>query len=215
VLSFSAGLLPPATRPVAAIPSPTHGVAGFLPLAAHFLPLLALKLQPLCLRMGLGALSSYQHRELEAKIGNASTSAASAPSALEPPTFGTPGNFMSQFAKAAEETAKKDKAKRKAEEFDSDEEDEEEWECRDAEAQLAKKKVEEERENRRSTFMPGEGFSLISAPAKPVGIFNALAPPTGGKQGRAFRSHPRRQGWKAYRGTSYGYGTVGQNATSQ
>jgi RanBP1 domain len=118
---------------------------------------------------------------------NASTTVPSAPPVLKPPTFGAPGNFMSQFAKAAEETAKKDKEKRKAEEFDSDEEDEEEWERRDAEAQLAKKKkIEEESENKRSTFVPGEGFSLVSTPAKPVGIFNALTPTAKTSKGGLF-----------------------------
>ena len=55
------------------------------------------------------------------------------------PKFGNPTNFLDAFSKKAATDEKKEKAKRKADEFDSDEDNEEEWERQDAEKQAAKK----------------------------------------------------------------------------
>ncbi|KAI9771091.1 MAG: hypothetical protein M1840_002442 [Geoglossum simile] len=118
---------------------------------------------------------------------NTSAMGASVPSVLKLPTFGPPVDFSSQFAKAAEETAKRDKAKRKAEEFDSEEEDEDAREHRDSDVQpVKKKKIEEEIEDRTSKFVPGEGLSLTPTPTKPIGVFSALTPPVKTSKGGLF-----------------------------
>lgn len=77
-----------------------------------------------------------------------------------PPKFDTASvNFLSQFGKAAEKTAKKEKESRKAEDFDSDEDDEAEWERKDAEEQLAKKqKLDDTLKGKTAQFIPGKGF---------------------------------------------------------
>ena len=83
------------------------------------------------------------------------------PSSLAPPKFGPPVNFLSQFSKAAEDTAKKEKASRKAEDYDSDEEDEAAWEQKYAEEQKAKKqKIDEAVKGKTAKFIPGQGFIL-------------------------------------------------------
>ncbi|RJE21167.1 hypothetical protein PHISCL_06490 [Aspergillus sclerotialis] len=81
--------------------------------------------------------------------------------AFQIPKFGsgTGGtDFMSQFKKKADETAAKEKAKRKAEDFDSDEDDEAEWERKDAEEQRKKREQFESISKKRSKFIPGKGF---------------------------------------------------------
>lgn len=94
-----------------------------------------------------------------APVSNKPNTTKTAPSAIAktpsivPPKFGAPVNFLSQFGKAAEETAKKEKAVRKAEDFDSDD-DEAEWERKDAEKQQAKKQMVEEAAKAAATFMP-------------------------------------------------------------
>ena len=60
-------------------------------------------------------------------------------SGFQVPKFGNPTNFLDAFSKKAATDEKKEKAKRKADEFDSDEDNEEEWERKDAERQAAKK----------------------------------------------------------------------------
>ena len=99
----------------------------------------------------------------------ASFDTAKAPS-FKPPTCstGASGNFLAQFGKAAEETAKKEQEKRKAEDFDSDEDDEAAWERKDAEEQRAKKqKVIEAAKGKAATFVPGTGFMLADAKDSP------------------------------------------------
>lgn len=82
---------------------------------------------------------------------------------LVPPKFGTPVDFLSQFGKAAKETAEQEKAIRKEDDFDPDEDDEAEWERKYAEEQKAKKgKLEETLKGRTAKFIPGQGFSLVS-----------------------------------------------------
>ncbi|KAH0542128.1 hypothetical protein FGG08_003428 [Glutinoglossum americanum] len=100
-----------------------------------------------------------------------------APSGLKLPKFGAPANFMGQFGKIAEENAKKEREKRKAEDFDSEDENEAEWERRDAEEQLAKKqKLAEQTKGKSAKFVPGEGFMFIegkpttSAPTLSAGL---------------------------------------------
>ena len=96
-----------------------------------------------------------------------SSGAVDSPS-FKVPTFGAgaPSNFLSQFGKAAKESAEKEKAKRKAENFDSDEDDEAEWERKDAEEQRMKKqRVEQATKGTTgtATFVPGKGFLLVNA----------------------------------------------------
>ena len=108
------------------------------------------------------------------------TSQAEKPLLFAPPKFDTPkfdipkfatptfenassANFLSQFAKAADENNKKEKARRKAEDFDSDEDNETAWEQRDAEEQRAKKQIlEEGQKGKIAKFVPGKGFSLTN-----------------------------------------------------
>ena len=80
---------------------------------------------------------------------------------------GAPANFLAQFGKKAEEDAKKEKAKRKAEDFDSEEDDEAEWERKDEEAQRAKKqKLAEQLANptkaKHFTFIPSANSDSTS-----------------------------------------------------
>lgn len=82
------------------------------------------------------------------------------PTSFAPPKFGAPINFLSQFGQAAEATAKRDKASRKADDFDSDEDDEAEWERKYAEEKRAKKQKLEEVKGSTTRFVPGQGFSL-------------------------------------------------------
>ena len=96
-------------------------------------------------------------------ISNNTPSVMNKSSSFAPPSFGEPVDFLFQFGKAAEETAKKEKASRKAEDFDSDEDNEAEWERKYAEEQRAKKqKLDEELKVRTTKFVPGQGFSLSS-----------------------------------------------------
>ena len=99
--------------------------------------------------------------------GAPSVSTASEPRTAPPaPAFqipkfgsGTGGtDFMSQFKKKADETAAKEKAKRKADDFDSDEDDEAEWERKYAEEQRKKRQQFESISKKRSKFIPGKGF---------------------------------------------------------
>lgn len=77
------------------------------------------------------------------------------------PKFGAPVNFLSQFGKAAEKTAKQEKNNRKAEDFDSDEDNEEDWERKYDEEQNAKKqKLEEAAKATATKFVPGVGFTF-------------------------------------------------------
>ena len=81
----------------------------------------------------------------------------------KPPAFGTgaPVDFLARFGKAAEETAKKEKEKRKAEDFDLDEDDGAEWDRKDVEEQRAKKqKIVEAAKGKVSKYAPGSGFVL-------------------------------------------------------
>lgn len=99
-------------------------------------------------------------------ISDNTPSAMKNSTSLAPPKFDAPVNFLSQFGKSAEATAKKEKASRKAEEFDSDEDDDAEWERKYAEEQRAKKqKLDEELKGRTTKFVPGQGFSLSSEDA--------------------------------------------------
>lgn len=94
-----------------------------------------------------------------------------------PPKFGAPVNFLSQFGKAAEATAKKEKASRKAEDFDSDEDDEAEWERKYAEEQRAKKqKLDEELKGKTTNFVPGQGFSFSNENANKGNPRNSQPP---------------------------------------
>lgn len=96
-------------------------------------------------------------------IGNNAPSIMNQPDSFAPPVFGVPLNFLSQFGKAAEATAKKEKASRKAEDFDSDEDDAVEWERKYVEEERAKKqKLDEELNGKTTKFVPGQGFSLSS-----------------------------------------------------
>ena len=93
---------------------------------------------------------------------------ASKPPVLEMPTFnvGSSSNWTAQFgetaAKSAEQLAKEEKAKRKAEEFDSDEDDEAQWE-RDYERRLRAKrqKVEAVKAQGKTKLVDGK-FVFIS-----------------------------------------------------
>lgn len=86
--------------------------------------------------------------------------------AFSPPKFGAPVNFLSQFGKAAEATENKEREKRKAEDFESDEEDEEEWERKDAEKQLAKKRMlDDTLKGKTAGYVPGKGFKLLDSNA--------------------------------------------------
>ncbi|MCJ1464456.1 hypothetical protein MMC07_003069 [Pseudocyphellaria aurata] len=88
------------------------------------------------------------------------------PASFAPPKFGAPMNFLSQFGQAAEATAKKEKASRKADDFDSDEDDEAEWERKYTEEKRAKKqKLDEEVKGSTTRFVPGQGFSFSSEDA--------------------------------------------------
>ena len=111
-------------------------------------------------------------------FGAASAASQSSPSVVKPsmsgqttseapkaPVFKVPNfgagasttNFMSQFSKAAEQTAEEDKRKRKAEDYDSDEEDLDSWERRDAEEQrLKKQKLEEEIKGKAAKLVDGK-----------------------------------------------------------
>ena len=83
---------------------------------------------------------------------------------LQAPKFDSAGieNFLSQFAKASQASEKKDREKRKADDYDSDEENEAEWERKDAEEQRAKKqKLEESMKGKAAKFVPGKGFIFI------------------------------------------------------
>lgn len=93
---------------------------------------------------------------------NARPSHADKPStSFAPPKFGAPVNFLSQFGKAAEKTADKEKETRKAEDFDSDEDNEEDWERKYDEEQKAKKqKLEEAAKATATKFIPGIGFTF-------------------------------------------------------
>ncbi|KAI9868118.1 MAG: hypothetical protein M1813_006863 [Trichoglossum hirsutum] len=107
---------------------------------------------------------------------------------LKLPTFGTPVNFMGQFGKIAEENARTEKEKRKAEDFDSEDEDEAEWERRDAEEQRAKKQRLSEQIGRKcAKLIPGRGFTFVdkselSTSTELVGTASASSakPPTFG-----------------------------------
>lgn len=99
-------------------------------------------------------------------ISNNTPSIMKNSTSFAPPKFDAPVNFLSQFGKSAEATAKKEKDSRKAEEFDSDEGDDAEWERKYAEEQRAKKqKLDEEIKGRTTKFVPGQGFSLSSEDA--------------------------------------------------
>ncbi|MCJ1339349.1 hypothetical protein MMC09_004638 [Bachmanniomyces sp. S44760] len=82
--------------------------------------------------------------------------------AFKVPSFGSGSgtNFMSQFGKAAEQSAQKDKEKRKADEFDSDEDDEAEWERKYEEEQRAKKAKTQEIANAKAVKMVNGQFVL-------------------------------------------------------
>ena len=102
---------------------------------------------------------------------SASASGAAKPTEFSVPKFGaTSGtNFLAQFGQVAkkteEESAKIEKAKRKAEEFDSDEDDEAEWERQYEEEQHAKRqKIEEAKKTDGYKFVPHKG----TEPAKQV-----------------------------------------------
>ncbi|KAH0566243.1 hypothetical protein GP486_000364 [Trichoglossum hirsutum] len=106
---------------------------------------------------------------------------------LNLPTFGAPVGFMGQFGRIAEENAKMEKEKRKAENFDSEDEDEAEWERRDAEEQRTKKqKLSEQVGGKYAKFIPGRGFtfadgSILSMSAEPVGATStSFVKPTSG-----------------------------------
>lgn len=117
--------------------------------------------QPMSSTSGKSVLFSAKQ-----SISNDTPPVMNKPTSFAPPKFGTPMNFLSQFGKAAEETAKKEKASRKAEEFDSDEDNEAEWERKYAEEQRAKKrKLDEESTGRTTKFVPGRGFSFSSETA--------------------------------------------------
>jgi len=103
--------------------------------------------------------------------GSANASEGSKPTGFSVPKFGaTSGsNFLAQFGQAAkkteEETAKNEKAKRKAEDFDSDEDNEAEWEQKYEQEQQAKRqKIEDAKKADDCKFVPG----TVAAPVKPA-----------------------------------------------
>lgn len=125
-------------------------------------------------------------------FGSSTNAAASAPAFGFKPNLAAPSgtNFMSQFGenakKSFESEMKKEKAKRKAEEFDSDEDDPVEWEKKwEAEQELKRKKIEDARKLAPPTFSgsntPGTSRSVSPAgsvldgpkPA-PVSFFNNI-----------------------------------------
>ena len=80
-----------------------------------------------------------------------------------PPKFGAPVNFLSQFGKVAEETARKEKASRKAEDSDLHEDDKAEWDREYAEEDGAtRQNIDEEFKGRATKLVPEQGFSLSS-----------------------------------------------------
>ena len=101
----------------------------------------------------------------------ATFSAVDKPPTFEIPKFGigAPSNFLPQFGKTAEDTAKKAKEKRKAEDFDSDEDNEAEWERKDAEEQRAKKqKLENTLMPKKARLIPGKGFVFSDDDAEKI-----------------------------------------------
>ena len=129
------------------------------------------------------------------KFGESASGASQKPG-FQVPKFGNPTNFIDAFSKKAATDEKKEKAKRKAEEFDSEEDDEEEWERKDAEKQAAKKqKVAEFAKDEfkfklpaTTTTEPGKApspFSLsgsmTKSPTKSLGTEKAGDTPTTGR----------------------------------
>lgn len=102
------------------------------------------------------------------------TSGTPAAPAFALPKFGAGGagttNFMSAFGATAAEQEKKDREKRKAEDFDSEDDDEEEWERKDAEEQAAKRKKIEEEARKASgfKFAPAAGENSGDSVFKPA-----------------------------------------------
>jgi hypothetical protein len=87
--------------------------------------------------------------------------------AVKPPTFGTPVNFMAQFGQKSQKSMADAEAdameKKKMEDMDSDE-DEAEWEARyKAKREAEKKATEEIAKTKRATFVPGKGFTFLAA----------------------------------------------------
>ncbi len=144
---------------------------------------------------------------IKTKTTEDTPSAAVKPPTFKPPTFviDASSNFLSQFGKTAEETAKKEKAKRKAEDFDSDEDNEAEWERKDAEEQRAKKqKLEEALKPNKAKFIPGKGFVLgdddvekqkeKSAQLEGLMPVSSLVPPPLDSGASVFSKQPSTQG---------------------
>lgn len=111
--------------------------------------------------------------------GSTGATAGAKPTGFSVPKFGaTSGvNFMAQFGQVAkvteEESAKKEKAKRKADEFDSDEDDEAEWERKyAAEQQVKRQKIEEAKKAADIKFVPVTGAGAAKeAPGKAASVF--------------------------------------------
>lgn len=101
------------------------------------------------------------------------------PTGFNVPKFGaTSGtNFMAQFGEVAkkteEESAKEEKAKRKADEFDSEEDDEAEWEQKyEAEQQAKRQKIQESKKAGDFKFVPDTGAGPAKeAPEKASSLF--------------------------------------------
>ena len=89
-----------------------------------------------------------------------------AKTSVEKPTVQLPkfdatatANFMSQFSRAAQASEKKDKEKRKADDYDSEEDNEDDWEQKYADEQRAKKqKLEESIKGKVAKYVAGKGF---------------------------------------------------------
>lgn len=150
--------------------------------------------QPISSKSGISNNNSSNENARPSHPDKPSTSFA-------PPKFGAPVNFLSQFGKAAEETAEKEKKNRKAEDFDSDEDNEEDWERKYDEEQKAKKrKLEEAAKTTATKFIPGVGFKFekpgnekeVSNKSQPSGsIVNSSITSTPATSGTSVLTKPR------------------------
>lgn len=94
-------------------------------------------------------------------ISNSTPTVMNKSTSFAPPKFGAPMNFLSQFGKVAEETARKEKASRKVEDSDLEEDDEAEWEREYAEEHGARRQnLGEDLKGRTTEPVPEQGFSL-------------------------------------------------------